>query len=158
MGMDSLFQDLRFGARLLARSPGFTLIAVATLALGIGANAAVFSVVNTLLMRPLPVPDPDRMVAIRTVSAGDLHGNTSYPDFEDLRDGTDLFDGMLVHDLVRVALSDAGSGKVLFGEMVSSGYFDVLRVRPALGRGFLPEEDDPGRAPVLVLSDDLWRP
>ncbi|HET6374142.1 MAG TPA: ABC transporter permease, partial [Candidatus Polarisedimenticolia bacterium] len=153
--MQGWLQDLRYGARLLTRSPGFTFIAVVTLALGIGANAAVFSVVNTVLLRPLAVPEPDRMVAIRALSPGDLHGNASYPDFKDLRDGSELFEGMFVNTLVRVALTETGAGKVLFGEMVSSGYFDVLRVRPALGRGFLPEEDESSRSPVLVLSDAL---
>jgi putative ABC transport system permease protein len=152
--MESLLQDLRFGARMLLKNPGFTLIAVVTLALGIGANTAIFSLANALLLRSLPVPQPAELV---TVGRGDGTGEPlSYPDFVALRERNEVLSGLAAAHFAEVSFGNGARSEMLRGELVSSDYFDVLRVRPALGRGFLPEEER-GAQPVVVLSHGLWQ-
>jgi len=159
MRMESLLQDLRFGARMLVKNPGFTLIAVLTLALGIGANTAIFSVVDRLLLRMLPVNEPERLVnLIGRDEKGRQDTNFSYPIYKDYRDQNDVFDGLLAYSETAMNLSDGGVPERVMGVLVSGNYFDVLGVTPALGRAFLPEEDrTPGAHPVAVVSYGLWR-
>jgi len=161
--IEDLWQDLRFGARMLLKTPGFTLMAVLTLSLGIGANTAIFSVVNMFLFRPLPVERPNELASI---FAGDHPGFHSYPRYIDLRDYNNVFSGLAAHKIATVAISEEErpSGvsdqlpDAIRGEIVSGNYFDVLGVRTVLGRSFTPEEDRaPNARPVVVLSHGLWQ-
>jgi putative ABC transport system permease protein len=144
---------------MLTKTPGTTIVAVFALALGIGANAAIFSGVNGFLLRPLPVPEPDQIV--RPFEATDDRGMTdsfSYPDFADYRDQSTVFDGLIAEDLTQAAISTENQNDVIWGQLVSGNYFDVFRVKPILGRGFAPDEDKTlGAAPVVVVSHSLWR-
>jgi predicted permease len=156
--MDTLLQDLRYGLRMLVRSPGATAVTVLALGLGIGANAAMFSVINALLLRPLPVADSNRLVALYTTDRADAYHDLSYPEYRDYRDGMDVFAGIMGHTMVHVALGRDGRNELAWGEMVTGNYFSVLGVRPALGRGFLPEEDrTEGSHAVTVIGHGLWR-
>jgi predicted permease len=152
---DEMIQDLRYGVRMLLKNPGFTLAAVVCLALGIGANAAIFSVVNALLLRSLPVPQPGELV---TVGRGDGLGEPlSYPDFVALRERNEALAGLAASHFAELSFGNGSRSEILRGELVSSDYFDVLRLRPALGRGFLPEEErTPGAHPVVILSHSFW--
>jgi hypothetical protein len=153
---DEMFQDLRYGARMLLKQPGFTLIAVITLGLGIGANTAIFSLTNALLLRSLPVPQPEQLV---TVSRGDGMGEPlSYPDFVALRARNEVLSGLAASHFTELSFGNGSRSEVVRGELVSSDYFDVLRLPPALGRGFLPEEERTlGAHPVAVLSHGFWQ-
>ena len=165
--MGDLWKDLRYGMRVLWKSPGFTAVAVFTLALGIGANTAIFSSVSAFILRPLPaVGDPGSLVRVFEAGGGgaggphgDLVDSFSYPDYVDYRDrGGEAFEGLLIHRLEQAALSTTERNDLVWGELVSGNYFDVLKVRPALGRGFLPDEDKaPGARAVVVISHNLWR-
>ena len=158
--MSSIWQDLRYGARQLARNPGFTAVAVLTLALGIGANTAIFSVVNALFLRPLPVEDPARLVSVFTFDHNNPgHLPSSTHNFRDLRDQSDVFSGVVAFGFLPVAISSQGEEpEQLPAFAVSGNYFDVLGVRMKLGRSFLPEEDStPGGHPVAILSHTLWQ-
>jgi predicted permease len=153
---DEMFQDLRYGARMLLKNPSFTLIAVITLGLGIGANTAIFSLTNALLFRSPPVPQPDQLV---TVSRGDGMGEPlSYPDFVALRERNETLSGLAASHFTELSFGNGSRSEVVRGELVSSDYFDVLRLRPMLGRGFLPEEERTfGAHPVAVLSHGFWQ-
>jgi predicted permease len=157
--MDSLWTDVRYAFRVLRKSPGYTFVAVLTLALGIGANTAIFSVVNAMLLRPMPAEDPDRLVVFGVSDRqGNLFSELSYPNYVDFRDRSQGLSGILGHKLIHVALSDGRENELVWGELVTGNYFDVLGVRPALGRGFVPEEDrTPGSHPVAVISHKLWQ-
>lgn len=156
--MNTLWQDLRFAVRMLWRSPGFTLVAVGTLALGIGVNAGVFSLVNAALLKPLPVDEPERLVSVFSGSRENPYSNSSYPDYIDYRDGTDVFSGLAAHSVISVSLNSGDQTELVFGSIVTGNYFDVLGVSAALGRTFLPEEDrTPGTHPVAILSHGLWQ-
>jgi len=152
----ALVQDFRYAARLLRRTPGFTVTIVVTLALGIGANAIVFSVVNGLLLRPLPVDRPDRLVFLQ----GSGTPAQSYPNYVDLRDRTTVFDGLLASRIAPMSVHSAGSGVApvrRWGYLATGNYFDVLGVRPAAGRFFTAAEDGvPGAAPFAVIAYDEW--
>ncbi len=157
--MQTLLQDLRYSLRMLAKNPGFAAVAVLTLALGIGANSAIFSLINALLLRPLPVEKPQELVALYTSDySGPLYGASSYPDYVDFRDRNDVFSGLVAYSVTPFSLSTGGESERVFGEVVSGNYFSVLGVHPALGRSFLPEEDrTPGAHAVAVVSHDLWQ-
>ncbi|MBA3248661.1 MAG: ABC transporter permease, partial [Pyrinomonadaceae bacterium] len=156
----SLLQDIRYGVRMLARKPGFTLIAALTLALGIGANTAIFSVVNTVLLRPLPFANAERFV---TVYGGRARGGTgytpvSYPDFADYKKQVQSFEWVAAYSLAGTTLTSGGDEpERLDGAVVSAELFPMLDAKPALGRVFSAEEDQPGAAPVIVLSYGLWQ-
>lgn len=154
----SLADDLRLAARTLAKRPLFTLVVVVTLGLSIGANSAIFSVVNAALFAPLGVRAPDELVNIYTVdSTGSRHGASSYPDFLDLRQQSPGLSGLIGYSGLMTTVTGDGAPEVLFGEMVTGNYFSMLGVPLALGRGFLPEEDaTPGSPPVAVLGHGLW--
>ena len=157
--METLLHDLRFALRGLARRPGFTIAVVATLALGIGANAAIFSVVNAVLLRPLPYADPDRLVMVWGRYPDFGRTGTSLPDFTDWRDGTTgSFSQMTAVYGMLFNLTGQGDPEQLRGDRVSANFFQTLGVRPALGRGFLPEEERTGgNDDVVVLSHSLWQ-
>ncbi|MET0556900.1 MAG: ABC transporter permease [Vicinamibacteria bacterium] len=157
--MENLIQDLRHGARLLARRPGFTAVAVASLALGVGLNTTLFSVVNAVLLRGTAVAEPGRLVEIYSSQLEDFpYLTTSYPDYVSLREGTTAFSGLMAHTFVRGILSTGGEPAVATGESVTSNYFEVLGLQPALGRGFRADENvAEGQHPVVVLSHGLWQ-
>jgi predicted permease len=158
--MDTIFQDLRYTLRQLFKSPGFTATAILTLALGVGANVAVFSVINATLLNPSGVPHPDRVVALRVkYSIGDLGNiNMSSPDFADAAAGKNIFTSVAVMN--RNAFNYSASGSTperLSGASVSWQWFDVFWARPQLGRVFRPEEDQPGSNHEVVLSYAAWK-
>jgi predicted permease len=152
--IEGLGQDMRFGVRMLRKNPGFSLIAILTLALGIGANTAIFSLAKALLLRPLPVPQPHELV---TIGRGDGTGEPlSYPDFVALRERNEVLSGLAASHFAEVSFGNGSRSEMLRGELVSNDYFDVLRARPALGRGFAPEEER-SAIPVVVLSYRIWQ-
>lgn len=153
--MDILLQNLRYALRMLRKNPGFTVVAVITLALGIAANTTIFSWINATLLDPIPgVSRSSEMVAVEMGHAGSF----SYPDFLDLRDHNNSFGGLTAFAFAPASLTGDGKPERIWATLVSANYFDVLGVKPALGRGFLPGEDKSlGGAPVAVISDRLWR-
>ena len=157
--MSALGQDLRYGWRQLLKHPGFTALAILSMALGIGANTAIFSLVDTVLLRPLPVREPSQLVAVD----GQLRNGTeftlqSYLNYKDYRDRNQVFSGLLAYRFVVASLSHNGVNERVWGFDVSGNYFDVLGVKSSLGRGFLPEEDQtPGSHPVVILSHACWQ-
>ncbi|HWO01615.1 MAG TPA: ABC transporter permease [Blastocatellia bacterium] len=157
--MENLFKDVRYGVRVLLKSPGFTIVAVLSLALGIGANTAVFSLVSSFLFAPLPVQDPGRLVAISTSDTknpGPLP--TSHLNYVDYREKNDVFSDVLAYSFTQVNYSGgSGESKQLFALVVSGNYFDVLGVKAGLGRTFIPDEDQtPDTHPVVVVSYAAW--
>src|SRR6476659_3521888 len=154
--MDTLRQDLRYALRRLLKSPGFTAVAVLTLALGIGANSAIFSVVNGVLLKPLPYHEPERLVRIYHLWEG--HRSTmSGPNFWDVRKlSTTLTDAAAI-STSRVILTGQGEPVRLDSAEVSAGLFDVLGIRPALGRTFHADENEPGHTKVALLAYSLWQ-
>jgi putative ABC transport system permease protein len=157
--MQTLWQDLRFGARLLWKKPGFALIAVITLALGIGANTAIFSVVDAALLRPLPYPEAGRLVFLWTTAFGGTRSfGSAMPDYREWRDQNRTLDGLAGFYYGDFNLSPSGGEpERVQGAYVTSNLFNVLKVSPALGRLFTPEEDRFGRHRVVLLSHGLWR-
>lgn len=159
--MNNLWQDLRYGARMLWKSPGFTFVAMLSLAIGIGANTTIFSLVNAALLRPPSgIKDAGRLVDIHgTAAAGNERFHTlSYPDYLYYRNHNEVFDGMTAYSFRPLSLKRSGEAKHVFGMIVTGNYFSVLDVRPALGRFFLPEEDrTPNTHPVAVMSYALWQ-
>jgi putative ABC transport system permease protein len=153
-----LWQDLRYGARMLVKNKGVTVIAVLSLAAGIGANTVIFSIVNALLLRQRPVAQPDQIVELYVGDHESLYEVASYPCYLDFRERNDVFTGLAAY---RATLFKLGSGEhveEVVGEVVSGNYFDTLGVRLFKGRAFLPEEDrTPGAYPVAVISHSLWR-
>jgi predicted permease len=152
--METLWQDFRYGARMLRKNPGFSLVAVITLALGIAANTTIFSWINATLLNPIPgVSRPSEMAAIE-IGRGD---SFSYPDFRDLKDRGKSFAGLTAFAFAPASLTENAKPERIWATMVTANYFDVLGVKPALGRGFLPGEDNSSDgAPVAVISDRLW--
>jgi macrolide transport system ATP-binding/permease protein len=156
--METFFQDLRFGFRRLIKTPGFSVIAVLSLALGIGANTAIFSLVNLILFRPLPVANPQEVFSVSPVGKDGALAAFSYPNYIDFRDRNEVLSGLLVSRFVVVSMSRNGNNEKVWGNLVSGNYFDVLGVKPALGRSFLPEEDKTRLShPVVVISHSLWQ-
>jgi putative ABC transport system permease protein len=156
---DGLRQDIGFGVRMLRRQPGFTVVVLMALALGIGANTAIFSVVDTVLWRPLPFPASDRLVSIaeQRPREGRLHGFVAPADFYDWRRDATSFIAMAAADSMAANLTGSGEPERLRGMAVSSGFLTVLGTAPARGRDFRAEEETPGRHRVVLLTDGLWR-
>ncbi len=153
-----LWQDVRYGARMLMKQPGFTLIAVLTLTLGIGANTAIFSIINAVIFRPRPVAQPERLVELYSGDARRPYRSSAYQDFLVFRDQGEVFSGLAAYGLRTFKLGGADEVEPVFGEVVSGNYFDVLGVKAFSGRTFLPEEDQtPGSHPVAVIGHGLWR-
>jgi len=152
--LESLARDLRVGLRMLRKSPGFTMTALATLALAIAANAVVFSIVNALILHPLNVPEPKTLVMIER----DQLPSNSIPDYFDLRDRNHAFDGLIAYSISPAGLNSTGSPEPIWLYEASGNYFDVLRVQPALGRFFhSSDEHGPNSAPYIVLSHGYWQ-
>jgi predicted permease len=153
--MNNLLQDLHYGLRSLLKRPGFTAVAVLTLALGIGANSAIFSVINATLMQPLPVTDPNRLVYVFPGQPGAVF---SYPDYAEFRDQNQVFEGLIAWGGISASLNSDDQTDQVTGAIVTGNYFNVLGVRAAMGRVITPDEDKtPGAHPVAVISDGLWR-
>jgi putative ABC transport system permease protein len=164
--MTAILQDLRFGLRQLLKSPVFTTVAVLTLALGIGANTAIFTLLDQALLRSLPVSHPEQLVRLRDTVDSPGHTNTyggddkdffSYPMYRDLRDKNSVFDGLIANDEQTVGVQWNNTSELTEAELVSGNYFQVLGVQPAIGRLLLPSDDQPNSAAVAVLSFNDWK-
>jgi predicted permease len=161
-----MFRDFRYALRTLAKSPGFALVAIVSLALGIGANSAIFSLANGVLLRPLAVPDPSNLIVVQSHLRGESLGGLfqysemSYPDFADLRDRNKSFSGLAASEFspFGFAVDKNAVPQMKFGVLASGNFFDVLGVRPILGRVFRADEDQAqGRDAVVVLAYELWK-
>ena len=157
--MEDLLRDLRYAFRGLRKSPGFTLVAIATLALGIGVNSSIFSLVNAILLKPLPVERPGELVDIYGHSANSSgHDSNSYPNYLDYREQAETLSGLMGFTNFFANLSVEGSSELVVGEVVTDNYFSVLGIRPSLGRDFVEEEyAAPGTSPVAVISHPFWQ-
>jgi len=157
--MNSLINDLRFGLRMMVRNPVFTLIAVVTLALGIGANTAIFSVVDAVLLRPLPYPHADRLVFLWSTmnSQGVPQSGSALPDYHGWRDENKVFDGLggFYYGDFNLATANEPPERIQ-GAYVSTDLFQILQVAPAMGRLFTPEEEQVGKNRVVLRSNKLW--
>ena len=154
---DSVGQDVKYALRRLIKDPGVTLIAVATLALGIGANTAIFSVVNGVLLNPLPYAEPDRLVALYSWTAGEPRDSSSYPNFLDWAASNRSFSDLAAFRADDLNLIGVGQPERVPAEMVSASFFRLLGVQPILGRTFLAGDDEIGAAPVVLLSERIWQ-
>jgi predicted permease len=158
--MSSLLQDLRYSLRMMFRNRAFTILAVLTLAIGIGANTTVFSWVDAMLLRPLSgVASPDRLVAVETLTPNGAFVPNSYPDYRDFRDHLKLVSGIAVTHPAAFSVGQQDHAERVWGELVSGNFFSVLGTKASVGRVFLPEEygDKPGAFPLVVISDRFWR-
>jgi predicted permease len=155
--MDTLLQDIRYGVRMVAKSPGFAAIAILTLALGIGANTALFSVVNGVLLSPLPYRQPDRLVAIYARNKDFSHSSISYPNYLDWVRSQRSFSSLAAFREDAYNLTGMGEPERVKAEMVSAGFFSVLGVDPVAGRLFRPEEDQVGAQPVALIAGGFWK-
>jgi len=157
--MSGFIQDLRYGLRMLAKNPGFTAVAILTLALGIGANTAIFSAVYAVLLRPLPFASPDQLVRVFEVNeaAGITGSGCSYPEYLEWRRQNHVFSGMAAVNGHELTLTGRGEPTVVKVGDVTADFFSVLGVAPLAGRAFLPADGEQGAAPVAVISEGLWR-
>jgi len=155
--MENLLQDLRVGCRSLIKNPAFSIVAIMALALGTGANTAIFSVVNTVLLRPLPYVDPDRLVLVWGRNATSARDSLSVPDFQDYRDQNQVFEKVCAFAYDDFILGMADEPDHLEGLMTSANYFSTLGAPIATGRGFQSDEDQPGAPRVAIISDGLWK-
>ncbi|MGB7924280.1 MAG: ABC transporter permease, partial [Pyrinomonadaceae bacterium] len=158
--MRTLLQDLRYGFRMLVRAPGFTVVAIFALALGIGANTAIFSVVNAVLLRPLPFKDPDNLVWAQAsdLKTGEMGGKISPPDFLDFREQNRVFEHFAALHYTSFTLTGEGAEpERLVGARVSADFFETLGIAPVHGRSFLAEEERDGSNRVAVVSYGLWQ-
>src|SRR5215204_3164024 len=157
--MDSIFADIRYGLRSLMKRPGATAIALVTLALGIGMNTAIFSAVDSILLRPLPFKDPERIVSVweQSPSLGIQQNQAAPANFFDLRNQNQVFEALGAYGPLDINLTGAGDPERLDGQLVSANVFSILGVAPAVGRTFLANEDQPGQENVVVLSDAIWQ-
>ncbi|MGH9395234.1 MAG: permease prefix domain 1-containing protein [Terriglobia bacterium] len=149
--LETLLQDLHYGLRQLRRSPAFTAVAVITLALGIGANTAIFTVIKGVLLRPLPLPHPERVLRLwhGYTTCKDCSGSVSYPNFKDWRRQNSVFEGLSLYSSANFNLRGKGSPQRVSGAFVSANYFSVMGIQPTLGRAFLPGEDKAGHNDVV---------
>lgn len=155
--MNTLLQDIRYAIRSLLKSPGFAAIAILTLALGIGANTTMFSVINGVLLNPLPYPQSGQLVAIYENNLGVSHGPITYLNFQDWERETKTFSAMAIYRNQDYNFTGAGHAERLTGTMVSAGFFPALGTAPVLGRTFSPHDDQVGAAPVVVLGGGFWQ-
>jgi putative ABC transport system permease protein len=155
--METLWQDVRYSGRLLLKHPGFSLIAVLTLTLGIGANTAIFSIVNAVLLRPFPYHAPEQLVMLAESVSGQRNGSVSYPNFVDWRAQNSVFEAVsAVRPNENYNFSGAGEPERLQGRLVSAGFLSLLGVKPLLGRDFVAEDDRPGATPAVIISHEFW--
>jgi predicted permease len=157
--MGTLWQDLRYGARMLRRNPGFAIVAILTLAIGIGANVIIFSIVNGVLLRPLPFPDSRRIVTLWETDAnrGVVRGTASAAEFLDWRDMNHSFQDLSGWRALYFTITGSGDPEQVWGSQVSGNFFRMLRVSPVLGRDFTAEDEQPGHEQVVILSYALWQ-
>jgi predicted permease len=155
--MENLLRDFRYGLAALAHDPGFAAIVVGLLALGIGANTAMFSVVDAVLLKPLPFPEPERMVRVWEAPTPATRNGTTTLTFLDWKQQSDIFEALSVESSTRAAMETNGNPELLSGKLVSADYFQVFGVKPRMGRTFAAGEDQPGATPVVVLSYSLWK-
>ncbi len=156
--MSSFIKDIRYGIRMLLKTPTLTLVAALTLALGIGATTAIFSGVNAFVLRPLALPEPERVVRLFELVGGNTRDSFSFADYKDYNEQNDVFEGIAATTMSQAALSQENQNDVIWGEVVSGNYFDVMKVKPALGNTFLPEHvSAPNKHAVVVISDSLWK-
>ena len=157
--LETLAQDLRYGVRTLLRTPGFALVAVLTLGLGIGANTAIFSLIDGVLLKPLPYANGSRLVLLQQASPGNGQANVgvSIKELYDYREKLASFDGLVEFHLMNFDLLNHGEPDRVDTGVVSANFFDVLGIRPAIGRTFVDADDDEGAPPVLVLSHSYWQ-
>ena len=154
---ETLIQDLRYGFRMLAKAPGFAAVAILTLALGIGANTAIFSVVNGILINPLPFPESGQLVSAFESIPNFKNGSISYPNFVDWRRMNTTFSSIAAYRSTGFNLAGQGEPERLHGEMVSAGFFEILGVKPLLGRTFTADEDRLGANPTVMITEGLWK-
>jgi len=155
---ETLFKDIRYALRWMTRSPGFSAVAILSLGLGVGVNTAMFSLVDSLLFRPLPVTSPDTLVDVFTTGGdGDEYATNSYPDYLDLRAQNTVFSDMLGYSPMMAPLSLGDRSRIALGQVVTSNHFTMLGVQPFLGRLLAPSDDDPGAPRVVVLSHRMWQ-
>jgi putative ABC transport system permease protein len=155
--LDSLIPDIRFGLRMLGKNPGFTVIAILTLALGIGANTAIYSVIDGVLLNPIPYPQPNRIVSVYTTWPSYEHAAFSYPNFLDLQRETGTLSGLASWRVDSFTLSGTAEPEEIRGKMTTGNFFSLLGVRPILGRVFRGDDDRLGATPVAILGDGLWK-
>ncbi|MGH9334196.1 MAG: ABC transporter permease, partial [Vicinamibacteria bacterium] len=159
--MQEILQDLRFAARSLVKRPAFTIVAAVSLALGIGANTTIFTMVNSVFLNPLPVEDPSELVVVYTLDENNAAAGAtpvSFPNYEDYRDGNDSFEGLAAWAFpIPTSMLAGEEPEQVFTELVTGNYFELMGIRPALGRFITPAEDRAeGRNPVVVMSHRLW--
>ena len=155
--IETFWQDVRYSARMLIKHPGFALIAVFTITLGIGANTAIFSIVNAVLLRPFPYQQPEQLVMVGESTGGGGRNAVSYPNFVDWQHQNTVFDAVSVmRSNENYNLTGAGEPERLQGRLVSAGFFTILGIKPLLGRDFLPEDDRGGATPSVILSHAFW--
>ena len=159
--LERLWQDLRYGGRMLAKNPGFTAVAVVSLGVGVGANCAMFSFADGLLLRPLPVPRPSEVITLGSTTLNEPSDTltASYPDYVDVRDRSQTFDGLAAFTNVTAGFASQSGAlpHMRLGKLVTGNFFSVLEVKPELGRDFRNDEDQvPGRDAVVILSHDFW--
>jgi predicted permease len=156
---EDMYQDLRFGLRMLLKNPGFTIVAALTLALGIGANTAIFSLIDAVLLRMLPVTNPERLVLLRHANSRGTENTFAYRTYEQFRDQNQVLSGVLAYQALRMTVSVNGQMEpAVAGQLVSGNYYSVLGVNAALGRTILPDDDRaPGETPVCVISHNYWQ-
>ncbi|MEI9972282.1 MAG: ABC transporter permease [Ignavibacteriota bacterium] len=157
--MTGLYEDFRYGLRALAKYRRFTAVCVLSLALGIGANTTIFTLVNAILLRPLPVHDPTKLAAVYTLDVRNPgFWGVSYPNFKDYQDRNSVFSSLLLYTGIGLNLTGGAAPRLVMGQLACANYFSTLGVTPVIGRGFLPEEDTPdGASPVAVVSYGFWR-
>ena len=154
--LETLAQDLVYGLHVLRKNPGFALITVLTLALGIGANTALFSIVNGVLLNPLPYPRPSELVTVHASKPNFDTGSVSYPNFRDWQRDNQTLAALAIHRIYSFVLTGTGDAESIPSQFVSSDFFPMLGVKPALGRLFTPGEDEIGRSPVVLISAGFW--
>jgi predicted permease len=154
--LDEFLQDLRFALRTLRKSPGFTIVAILTLALGIGANTSLFSVVNAVLLNPIPYPHPEQLVMLHESKPNFRSGSISYPNFRDWQHDNRSFSSMAVARGTSFTLTGLGEAEELRAQFISSDYFPLLAVQPVIGRFFAPGEDEIGAQPIVLVTANFW--
>jgi predicted permease len=155
--VEDLAADLRYGARVLRRSPGFTAVALLTLALGIGANTALFSVIDGVLLDPLPYPEPERLVTIHASKPNFATGSIPYPNFRDWQKDNRTLAAMAIHRQYSFSLTGQGTAEQVPGLFITSDLFSIVGVEPVIGRGLARGEDEVGRAPIALIGARLWK-
>lgn len=154
--LEVLVQDLRYGMRMLRRNPGFTIVAVITLALGIGANTAIFSVVNGVLLNPLPFPRPEQLITVHESKANFQYGSVSYPNFRDWQKNNRVFSALAARRSYAFSLTGMGDAEQINGLFITADLFPLLGINPILGRNVSTTEDDFGASPVVLISRSFW--